>query len=125
MATPNNAATNAAPTVDSANQIAQNNPKLVNNAPSETASIIASGASSDTAAGINSAAYHASVVKAVSDHQTNYNSQSWWQKAAGDVAKVVNAIPGASTLTHSGLTKDFKKSNQITSLSMPFIPITV
>ena len=99
MATPNNAATNAAPTVDSANQIVQNNPKLVNNAPSETASIIASGASSDTAAGISSTAYHASVVKAVSDHQTNYNSQSWWQKAAGDVAKVVNAIPGASTLT--------------------------
>ena len=98
MANPIIPTTNGAPTVDAANQVVKAFPKMAVNAPAETADVINTGANMDTAAAVNSTTHAASVVKAITDHQTNYNSQSWWQTALGDVMKVVNKVPGVSTL---------------------------
>ena len=99
MANPVIPTTNGAPTVDAANQVVKAFPKMATNAPSETAAVIGAGANLDTAGTVNSTAHVASAVDAVATHQANYNSQSWWQSALGDVAKVVSKIPGASTVT--------------------------
>jgi hypothetical protein len=83
--------------VKNANNAVKNYPDATQKAPQEMAGAIASN-NPDAPGAVASTTHMAANALAVDNHQQQYNSQSWWQTALGDVGRAISGTPVVSTV---------------------------